>query len=339
MRISHAELALDLGQAPELLGGDVAEAAVRVRAHGAVGPAAHHVGGVPLLQGREPLELHRRGARADEAAVGADRGAHAGGSVALLLHDRGDPARVGRRRGEELPLLDDPLAQLVDPHRVDQPLHAGAQLVVAVAVVVLHPQHRFDGGQQVLARRELLERLGRVRVRAQATRHEHAEAGLEGAVGARAVHRDDAGVVEHRLAAVGGAAGEVDLELAGEPLRDRVAQEEVLGGLGPRADVEHLVGARAGEMAARHVAHGVAARFAAGEPDRREEAQDLGRLLELHEVELHVLAGREVTPAAREVLGDVARASPADPARPARRGSSPAPSGCGRPGAGRRCPG
>ena len=65
------------------------------------------------------------------------------------------------------------------------------------------------------------------------------------------LHRDHADVVEHRLAAVGGAAREVDLELAGQALRDRVAQEEVLGGLGPRADVEHLVGARAGEVAAR----------------------------------------------------------------------------------------
>ena len=35
------------------------------------------------------------------------------------------------------------------------------------------------------------------------------------------------------------------------------------------------------------------------------QAQDLGRLLELDEVELHVLAGREVAPAARVRLGDV----------------------------------
>ena len=161
-------------------------------------------------------------------------------------------------------------------------------------------------GRRSSRRRELLERLRRVRVGAEATGHEHLEAGLDGAVGERAVHRDHADVVEHRLAAVGGAAGEVDLELAGQALRDRVAQEEVLGGLGPRADVEHLVGARAGEVAAGHVAHGVAARLAAGEPDRREEAQHLGDVLELHEVELHVLAGGEVAPAARVGLGDVA---------------------------------
>ena len=115
--------------------------------------------------------------------------------------------------------------------------------------------------------------------------------------GQRAVHRDDADVVEHRLAAVGGAAREVDLELAGHALRDGVAEEEVLGGLGPRADVEHLVGARAGEVAPRHVADGVAAGLAAGEADRREQPQRLRGVLQLHEVELGVLAGGEVAPA------------------------------------------
>jgi hypothetical protein len=145
----------------------------------------------------------------------------------------------------------------------------------------------------------------RVRVGAQAARHEHPEAGLDGAVGTRAVHRDDADVVEHRLAAVGGAAREVDLELARHALRDRVAQEEVLGRLGPRADVEHLVRAGAGEVAAGDVAHGVAARFPAGEPDRREQAERLGGVLQLHEVELGVLPGGEVAPAPGVLLGDV----------------------------------
>ena len=75
--------------------------------------------------------------------------------------------------------------------------------------------------------------------------------------------------------------------------------------LGPRRDVELLLRARAGEVAAHDVADGVAARLARGEADRRQQAQDLGRLLELDEVELHVLAGGEVTPAARVGLGDV----------------------------------
>ena len=141
-----AELALDGGEAAELVGGDVAEAAPRVGAHRAVGPAAHDVGGVPLLQRGEPRELHRGGAGADEPAVGGDLGAHAGGRVALLVDDRGHAARVGRRGDQELALLEDALAQLVGAHGVDEPLQAGPQLVVAVAVVVLHPQDRLDGG-------------------------------------------------------------------------------------------------------------------------------------------------------------------------------------------------
>ena len=58
--------------------------------------------------------------------------------------------------------------------------------------------------------------------------------GLDGAVVERAGGGDDADVVEHGLAAVGLAAGEVDLELAGQALGERVAQEVLEGGLGPR---------------------------------------------------------------------------------------------------------
>ena len=173
-------------------------------------------------------------------------------------------------------------------------------------MVVLDAQDRLDGGEEVFTRRELLERLRGVRIGAEAAGDEDLEAGLDAAVGERAVHRDHTDVVEHRLAAVGGAAGEVDLELAGEPLRQGIAQEERLRRLRPRADVEHLVGARAGKVTTGDVADGVAARLAAGEADRREQAQRLADLLELHEVELHVLAGGEVAPAARVGLGEVA---------------------------------
>ena len=58
-------------------------------------------------------------------------------------------------------------------------------------------------------------------------------------------------------------------------------------------------------MATRHVADGVAARLAARQVDRRQQAQELGRLLELHEVHLHVLASGEVRPAARVLVGEV----------------------------------
>ena len=54
-----------------------------------------------------------------------------------------------------------------------------------------------------------------------------------------------------------------------------------------------------------HVADGVAAGLPGGEPDRGQVAQDGGDLLELDEVELHVLAGGDVAPAAGVGLGDV----------------------------------
>jgi hypothetical protein len=193
--------------------------------------------------------------------------------------------------------LEDPPLELLEAERVDQPLQAGPQLVVAVAGLVEHPQDRLDRREQVLAGGELLQGERRVGVRAEAAGDVHAEAGLEGAVLAGAGCSDDADVVEHGLAAVGAAAGEVDLELPRHALRDRVAQEVAEGGLGPRRDVEDLERAGAGEVAALDVADGVAAGLTGGEPHRGQVAHDLGDLLELHVVELDVLPGGQVTPA------------------------------------------
>ncbi len=123
--------------------------------------------------------------------------------------------------------------------------------------------------------------------------------GLDRAVVERAVDGDHADVVEHRLAAVGAAAGEVDLELARQSLAERVAQQMTERGLGPLGDVEHLVRAGAGEVAALHVADHVAARLASGHPDRAEHAQHVGNVGQLDEVELDRLAGGDVAPAAR----------------------------------------
>jgi hypothetical protein len=131
----------------------------------------------------------------------------------------------------------------------------------------------------------------------EAAGEEHPKSGLEGPVGPGPGHRDHPDVVEHGLAAVGGAAGEVDLELAGQALGERVADEVAVGGLGPGADVEDLVGAGAGQVAALHVADGVAAGLPGGQPDRGQLAQQGRHPLELDEVELHVLPGGEVAPA------------------------------------------
>jgi hypothetical protein len=95
------------------------------------------------------------------------------------------------------------------------------------------------------------------------------------------------------------------LNLRGRRWFERVAQEVPVGGLGPWADVEVLFRAGAGEVAAHDVAHGVAARLAGGEPDRGQVSHDLGDPLQLHEVELDVLASGDVAPAPGVLIGDV----------------------------------
>ena len=192
-----------------------------------------------------------------------------------------------------------PPLQLLEPEGVDEPLHAGPQLVVAVAGLVEDPQQGLDGGHEVLAAGEVLEGQRGVRGGAQAAGDEDPEAGLDPSVVVGAGGGDDPDVVEHGLAAVGAAAREVDLELAGEALGDRVAQEVLEGGLGPRGDVEDLERAGPGEVAALHVADRVAAGLAGGQPHGGEVAHDVGDLLELDVVELDVLAGGEVAPATR----------------------------------------
>ena len=141
---------------------------------------------------------------------------------------------------------------------------------------------------------------------AEATSDIDAEAGFGVAVVEGPSGGDDANIVEHRLAAVGAAAREVHLELARQTLTQWVANEVTERGIGPSGDIEVFVRARTSEMAGHHVAHGVATRLAAGEPDCCELTHEFGNPSELNEVDLHVLAGGDVTPAAREVLGEVA---------------------------------
>ena len=61
------------------------------------------------------------------------------------------------------------------------------------------------------------------------------------------------------------------LNFRGSRWPERVAHEVPVRRLGPRRDVELLVRAGAGEVAGHDVAHGVAARLAAGQPDGAEQ--------------------------------------------------------------------
>ena len=154
-------------------------------------------------------------------------GAHAGGGVALLAR-----RSRGRRPGTWPSAMRNLRSLKMRSRSSSTPMVSTSHFRRARSLLSRLPwwscTRRIASmvGEQVLARGELLERLRGVRVGAEPAGHEHPEAGLDGAVGERAVHRDHADVVEHRLAAVGGAAREVDLELPRQALRDRVAQEE-----------------------------------------------------------------------------------------------------------------
>ena len=118
---------------------------------------------------------------------------------------------------------------------------------------------------------------------------------------------DEAEVVDLRERGVLLAAGEGNLELAGQQLGQLAAHEVADEGAGVGGDVERLVVANACPGVAGDVAHGVAAGLAGGEARAAEHAQQLQRLVERDVVVLHVLARGEVAPKQRrEALGDLA---------------------------------
>ena len=106
----EGEVALDVGEGAELVGGDVAEPRVRDRADRAVGDAAHDVGFLPAVVRVAREELHRHERRPDLGGLGRA----ARGRVAGFEHGLGDAPRPVARAAQELALPEDALAQLVD---------------------------------------------------------------------------------------------------------------------------------------------------------------------------------------------------------------------------------
>ena len=295
------ELALDRSERTELIRGDVTECGIGDRRDRALGGTAHDACDLPRAIRVRSAQIHSH-ALADLrhfAEICAPSG-----QVASCNDLGWNSTRPRGRSRKCVAHLDDTSAHFFDAELVDDPLQSRAQLVVAVAGLVENAQCRLDRRQQVLAAREVLECERRMRCRSEPTRDVHAEAVFDLAGRGLAGDGDDSDVVEHRLAAVRRATGEVDLELAWQALADRVAHEVTERRLGPRGDVELLVRACAGEVTSHHVAHGVTTRLTTGETDRGELAQEVGDAAKLHEVELDVLSRGDVAPAAREVSGE-----------------------------------
>jgi len=183
-----------------------------------------------------------------------------------------------------------------------QELQAGLVSVLPLAEPVEDVDDGRSGGQQVGGSGERLQGLGRSRRGTQPATDQQPEARL-----CRTVLPDrcqPAQVVHGGVGAVAGAAGEGDLELAGQPLRERVAQEVVAQLRRVGCDVERLMRANAGQRAGRHVAHDVAAGFAGGEANLGQETQRLRHLWQTDVVDLHILAGGQVSRPLPEVAGD-----------------------------------
>ena len=190
---------------------------------------------------------------------------------------------------------------------MDDELEAGLHLVAAVAVVGEDLEDPLDRREQVLDRNELIENLRREGGRAQPAPHQDLEA-----VAAAPVLLDDppdgADVVDRRRRAVLRTGREGDLEFPRHLLAERIAHQKREGGNGVGLHVEQLLRDETGQGAGGDVPHAVSARLPCRQAGLSEQPHDLRNVRKLHEVELHVLAGRQVTDPRRVPLGDVRQA-------------------------------
>ncbi len=172
--------------------------------------------------------------------------------------------------------------------------------MLVVAELGVDAQDRLGDGEQVAGRHELVEQVARRAEHRRPAADRRAEAAL-----AVAHDRAQPEVVDRRHGVVLGAALECDLELSRQRRAERVAQQVARERLGVRRHVERLVGRDAGVGARGDVSHGVAARLARRQPRVAHDAHRMLDVVELHEVELHVLPRRQVAEAARVLIGDV----------------------------------
>ncbi len=167
----------------------------------------------------------------------------------------------------------------------------------------------FDGVIRLVLRDEGVEADGNVRLGGEAATDADAVADLFDAF-VDALQCGECDVVDLRVAAPYGAAGDTDLELARKVVELGV-RGKLLGDLdGERRGVEDLVARftgsqEAGEWAAGDVANDVAAGALRREADGGERVHDLGQALDGEPVQLDVLARGDVGDAAGVLRGDV----------------------------------
>ena len=117
-------------------------------------------------------------------------------------------------------------------------------------------------------------------------------------------HRRQADIVDLRISAPRGAAGNGDLEFARKIVELRVCLEQVRNLGGQRRGVNELIGGDPGQRAAGHVAHHVAAGAFGRESDRVECVHDLGQRFDGEPVKLNVLPDGNVGQVARVLASE-----------------------------------
>ena len=195
--------------------------------------------------------------------------------------------------------------ELVDPELGDQKLDAGASPIAFLTQPREHPRDSLQGREDLGLGHERIEQPGLVGHRAEAAPDVHLESALRAPAGLPG-HRDRPEVMHvDETARMLPAPRERHLELAAEVLGIGMTEQKPHGRAGVGGHVERLVAADAREGAGGDVAHAVAARLPRGDADRREPAHQGRGVVELDEVELHVLPGRDVADSVAVFLGEV----------------------------------
>ena len=216
------------------------------------------------------------------------------------------PARIG---GQDLALLEHQTAEFVQAELFDQELHARTAAIALLAQTRKYATGGLRERQNLLFRHRGVEQLGIVGHGAQTAADHHLEAAARDAVALPGLG-DEAQIMNiGQAAAAGLAAGEGDLELSAHVLGVGVAQQVIGHGLGVGRGIEGLAAAHAGERAGGDVAHRIAAGLAGGDADGGQPPHEVGRIVDVDVVQLHVLARGDVADGVRVLLGHIGETS------------------------------
>ena len=201
-----------------------------------------------------------------------------------------------------LELLLDELTDGIDPDLVDEDLDPRPRTVDAQEVLAIEDPEDRLAHLQIVAVVELDELIQRRREPGH-DRGPAADPDLDAADSVtQPWHERD--VVDSRDHVVGVGGGEGGLDLARHRLGRRMADEVADVGARIRGDVEQFVLQQAGPRVAGHVADGVAAALAGGQPDLAEFAHQLRHIAQPDVMHLDVLTRRDVALAQRDVALD-----------------------------------